>query len=54
MFIFVYSTNYQSMRKIKITALLLALVILGLSACAQKTCPTYTKNTTQNTLNQRN
>ena len=34
------------MRKIKISALLIALVILGLSACAQKTCPTYTKNTT--------
>jgi hypothetical protein len=34
------------MLKFKISALLLALVILGLSACAQKTCPTYTQNTT--------
>ncbi|HLF36046.1 MAG TPA: hypothetical protein VI583_17515 [Cyclobacteriaceae bacterium] len=32
------------MHKIKITALLIALVILGISACAQKTCPTYTRN----------
>ncbi len=43
------------MRKIKILSLLAALVILGLSACAQKTCPTYTMdNTSQNTEIQRN
>lgn len=32
------------MRKFRIIALLLAIGILGISACAQKTCPTYTKD----------
>ena len=36
------------MRKMRITALLLALAIFGMSACAQKTCPTYTKDTVEN------
>ena len=36
------------MRKLRITALLLALTIFGMSACAQKTCPTYTKDTVEN------
>jgi len=35
------------MRKLRISAVLLALFILGMSACAQKTCPTYIKNDTQ-------
>jgi hypothetical protein len=33
------------MRKIKFKVLILAVFILGVSACAQKTCPTYTKDT---------
>ena len=32
------------MQKLRIIALLLALGIFGISACAQKTCPTYTKD----------
>lgn len=36
------------MRKFKITALLLAFAVLGISSCAQKTCPTYTKKSGQN------
>ena len=33
------------MHKIKLKVLLLAIFVLGISACAQKTCPTYTKDT---------
>ena len=33
------------MHKIKIKVLLLAIFVFGISACAQKTCPTYTKDT---------
>ncbi len=36
------------MKKLKITALLFVVCILGLSACAQKTCPTYTQENLQN------
>jgi hypothetical protein len=35
------------MRKLRIIAVLLALGIFGISACAQKTCPTYTKDDMQ-------
>ena len=35
------------MRKIRIIALLLAFGVFGISACAQKTCPTYTKDNIQ-------
>jgi len=35
------------MQKLRIIALLLALGVLGISACAQKTCPTYTKDSMQ-------
>ena len=35
------------MRKLRIIALLLAVSILGITSCAQKTCPTYTKDSTQ-------
>jgi hypothetical protein len=35
------------MRKLRISALILALIVLGISSCAQKTCPTYIKNDTQ-------
>jgi hypothetical protein len=35
------------MRKLRIIALLLALGVFGISACAQKTCPTYTKDSIQ-------
>jgi hypothetical protein len=35
------------MRKLRISAFFLAIIILGMSACAQKTCPTYIKNDTQ-------
>ena len=35
----------NTMRKIKFKVLLLAIFVLGVSACAQKTCPTYTKDT---------
>ncbi len=35
------------MQKLRITALLLALAILGMTSCAQKTCPTYIKNDTE-------
>jgi len=35
------------MCKLRIIALLLALGVFGISACAQKTCPTYTKDNMQ-------
>ena len=35
------------MRKLRISAFILALIVLGISSCAQKTCPTYIKNDTQ-------
>jgi hypothetical protein len=35
------------MRKLRISAFFLALIVLGISSCAQKTCPTYIKNDTQ-------
>lgn len=31
------------MKKIKLLALLLAVFILGISSCAQRPCPAYTK-----------
>ena len=31
------------MKKFKLVALLLAVVILGISSCAQRPCPAYTK-----------
>ncbi|MFT6867408.1 MAG: hypothetical protein ACJA08_002250 [Cyclobacteriaceae bacterium] len=37
----------------KLKILIVALVVVGLSACTQKTCPTYAKsdvNTTANTV----
>ncbi len=35
------------MRKLRISAFILALIVLGISSCAQKTCPTYIKNDSQ-------
>jgi hypothetical protein len=35
------------MRKLRISAFFLAVIILGMNACAQKTCPTYIKNDIQ-------
>ncbi len=35
------------MYKLRIIALLLAIGVLGISACAQKTCPTYTEDSIQ-------
>jgi hypothetical protein len=35
------------MHKLRILAFFLALIVLGISSCAQKTCPTYIKNDTQ-------
>ena len=35
------------MYKLRIIALLLAIGVFGISACAQKTCPTYTKDSIQ-------
>lgn len=35
------------MRKLRISAFFLALIVMGIASCAQKTCPTYIKNDTQ-------
>lgn len=35
------------MYKLRIIALLLAIGVFGISACAQKTCPTYTEDSIQ-------
>ena len=35
------------MYKLRIIALLLAFGVFGISACAQKTCPTYTEDSIQ-------
>jgi len=35
------------MYKLRIIALLLAIGVFGISACAQKTCPTYTEDNIQ-------
>ena len=39
-----YKLKPNRMHKIKLKVLLLAIFVLGISACAQKTCPTYTKD----------
>ena len=43
------------MYKLRIIALLLAIGVFGISACAQKTCPTYTEDNIQKQeLNEKN
>ncbi len=49
LYIFVKTKPGFIMRKLRITALLLALAVLGISSCAQKTCPTYTDKDTEKT-----
>lgn len=40
----VFSSNIERTPLMKVKVIIIALVVFGLGACTQKTCPTYAKS----------